>query len=128
MLQSSAFIFLRTSLGQAEVIPVPYKAVHCAPHPLHPNTGMFYNTVSDSDFIFNESGGETNLDVKEGTFVLGFMEDDEKYIGQFQWVCSDINGTQYTDCIELSTPVLLSSIISLHCIPTVVLGIGDIPY
>lgn len=126
-LQSSAFVFVKTNTGIFEVVPVPYRAALNAPHPFLRRRPFFRSTENHNEFVFPDTDPDTNWTIKESSLSIGASCDKPLTFSNFNWVYSDENGVEHHDCVEFVQPILWESIVSIHCLPTVVLGIGDIP-
>ena len=103
-LQTSAFIFIKASPRMTEVVPVPYTAALRAPHPIIQNKFMFDTTKTHSDFICLDSEPEELCNIKEGSLRVIYSDNGE-FVTGFMWVCNDITGLEYIDCVGVNLPI-----------------------
>ena len=122
-LQETAFLVLYTRVGN-QIIPVPFTAATGSENPINPQKPLFENTRSHSDFVVTGTDPDDDTKVVPGTLTLN---EEAGLLLNFSWQC-ERNGVTFFDSIDVEDTIRKCDVTRINCLPTAVIGVGDIPY
>ena len=122
-LQDTACIVVQ-SVFEPQVIPVPYMAAKNSRHPVDLSQPLFPNMKSHSDFVVTSTDTTDQTEIIEGSLQLN---EENGLLLTFSWLYR-LDGLVHTDILCLEDTIKSYNVCSITCHPTVIIGIGDIPY